>query len=204
MPSQELASFFDCINLQENTFWISFASITFNPIFWNYAARKEHNSRFITRLSRGNAYYGCYALAVTIFTLGIVRDYFYKNAIEHQAQHYALQKDYVKGAAVVLFTAGNLFVLSSMYALGVTGTYLGDYFGILMNERVMSFPFNVLENPMYYGSTMTFLATALWFASPAGILLSAWAFVCYLIALQFEGPFTAMIYERRDAARRKA
>ena len=30
-----------------------------------------------------------------------------------------------------------------MYALGVTGTYLGDYFGILMDEPVTSFPFNV-------------------------------------------------------------
>jgi hypothetical protein len=35
--------------------------------------------------------------------------------------------------AVVLFVVGSVLVLSSMWALGVTGTYLGDYFGILMD-----------------------------------------------------------------------
>lgn len=40
--------------------------------------------------------------------------------------------------------------------------FIGDYFGILMDERVTGFPFNVCENPMYVGSTLNFLATALW------------------------------------------
>ena len=32
----------------------------------------------------------------------------------------------------------------------------------IMQEKVESFPFNVTDNPMYYGSTLSFLATALW------------------------------------------
>lgn len=40
---------------------------------------------------------------------------------------------------------------------------IGDYFGILMDERVTSFPFNVNENPMYNGTVMIFLGTALWY-----------------------------------------
>lgn len=36
----------------------------------------------------------------------------------------------------------------SMYQLGVTGTFLGDYFGILMEDRVTAFPYNVTNNPM--------------------------------------------------------
>jgi len=39
---------------------------------------------------------------------------------------------------------------------------LGDYFGILMKKRVVGFPFNVADNPMYYGSSMVFAGTALW------------------------------------------
>lgn len=39
---------------------------------------------------------------------------------------------------------------------------LGDYFGILMEDRVTSFPFNVNENPMYNGTVMIFLGTAMW------------------------------------------
>ena len=64
----------------------------------------------------------------------------------------------------VLFVLGQTFVLSSTYALGITGTFLGDYCGILMDHRVEGFPFNILENPMYTGSTMCFIATALWYA----------------------------------------
>ena len=67
------------------------------------------------------------------------------------------------------------------------GTYLGDYFGILMSHRVTSFPFNVLENPMYNGSTLCFLGTALWYARPAGVVITAVVFVVYEIALMYEG-----------------
>src|SRR6266702_647175 len=63
---------------------------------------------------------------------------------------------------MALFVAGQTFVVSSTWALGVTGTFLGDYFGILMDHRVEGFPFNVLRDPMYVGSTMCFAATALW------------------------------------------
>ncbi|CAG8684127.1 4241_t:CDS:2, partial [Dentiscutata heterogama] len=111
----------------------------------------------------------------------------YKIALDHQPKSSFLQSDFIKILAALLFFTGNTFVLSSMYTLGITGTFLGDYFGILMNSRVTSFPFNILENPMYYGSSMVFLATALWYACPAGILLTIWAFTVYLIALRYEG-----------------
>jgi phosphatidylethanolamine/phosphatidyl-N-methylethanolamine N-methyltransferase len=62
----------------------------------------------------------------------------------------------------VLFILGQTFVVTSTWALGITGTFLGDYFGILMDHRVEGFPFNVLRDPMYVGSTMCFTATALW------------------------------------------
>ncbi|CAB4380081.1 phospholipid methyltransferase [Rhizophagus irregularis] len=190
--------FLDNIDFSQKSFWISFASITFNPLFWNFVARREHKTRFLTRFVGGNPYIGCYCLAIIIFFLGIFRDILYKNAIDKQQKLSSLDNDYSKGLALVLFFTGNFFVLSSMYVLGVTGTYLGDYFGILMDDRITSFPFNVLDNPMYYGSSMVFLSTALWYASPAGIILTCWAFILYLIALRFEGPFTSMIYAQRE------
>lgn len=55
-----------------------------------------------------------------------------------------------------------------------------------MDARVTGFPFNVTDAPMYYGSTMSFLATALWFAKPAGIALTVLVFVVYKLALMFE------------------
>ena len=88
------------------------------------------------------------------------------------------------------------------------GTYLGDYFGILMDHRVEGFPFNILTDPMYDGSTMCFVAIALWYAPrrdnclgfvpntstpftrygrPSGLFISAFIYIVYGIALRFEG-----------------
>src|SRR5436189_6449654 len=108
---------------------------------------------------------------------------------------------YIGGA---LFLFGNTLVLTSMYALGITGTYLvrtniqamlmlGDYFGILMDERVTSFPFNIIDNPMYIGSAMSFFGTSFWFGKPVGFLLSIEVSVMYVFAMVLEGPFTAKI-----------
>lgn len=174
------------------------ATILFNPIFWNIVARVEHRSRILTKLS-GGAYNGCYLLAATIFLLGIYRDHVYHGALLAQPTYEPmLQSDAVKAAAVAAFAVGNVLVVSSMWALGVTGTYLGDYFGILMKERVTAFPFNVNDNPMYNGSTLCFLGTALWYGKPVGLLVTAFVFVMYKVALLFEEPYTAKIYAHRD------
>lgn len=73
-----------------------------------------------------------------------------------------------------------------MWALGLTGTYLGDYFGILMDAPVTGFPFNVSGAPMYWGSTLSFLAVALYRGKVAGLLLTLEVFIMYWLALQWE------------------
>jgi phosphatidylethanolamine/phosphatidyl-N-methylethanolamine N-methyltransferase len=75
---------------------------------------------------------------------------------------------------------------------------LGDYFGILLDERVTSFPFNILSNPMYIGSAMSFFGTSFWFGKPVGFMLSLEVSVMYFFAMLLEGPFTTKIYEMRD------
>ncbi|KAG8907526.1 Phosphatidyl-N-methylethanolamine N-methyltransferase, partial [Tulasnella sp. 417] len=61
------------------------------------------------------------------------------------------------------------------------------------------FPFNVMRDPMYNGSTLCFLGSALWYRSPAGLVLSSLVYIVYSIALTYEGPFTDMIYSKRAA-----
>jgi phosphatidylethanolamine N-methyltransferase len=117
--------------------------------------------------------------------------------LRSQPSHPFLQTALSNYIAYGLIACGNLLVLSSMWALGVTGTYLGDYFGIMMDDVVTGFPFNITDAPMYYGSTISFLGTAILFGKPAGILLTAEVLVVYLIALRFEDPFTASIYAKR-------
>lgn len=93
---------------------------------------------------------------------------------------------YREPIAGALFTAGNVLVVSSMWALGIKGTYLGDYFGFLMDKQVTSFPFNVSSCPMYLGSTLSFLGCSLFFAKPAGVVLSGLVALMYWGALKYE------------------
>mgnify|MGYP002393589854 CR=1 FL=1 len=72
-------------------------------------------------------------------------------------------------------------------ALGVAGTFLGDYFGILQTQMITSFPFNVVANPMYVGSSLCYLGHALFAGSPTGIVIAGVVYLCYKVALAFEG-----------------
>ncbi|KAH0387078.1 hypothetical protein KCU89_g17012, partial [Aureobasidium melanogenum] len=60
-----MSSISDFVDLGQPMFWLSAASICFNPTFWNTAARSEYHNKTITKLFGGNSLYGCYALAVT-------------------------------------------------------------------------------------------------------------------------------------------
>lgn len=142
----------------------------------------EHKTHFLTRIF-GNAHRGCYVLAVTIFTIGLIRDKIFDIALSTQPYYSPLHQPVV---ATALGLTGGVLVVSSMWALGVTGTYLGDYFGILMDAPVTGFPFNVSGAPMYWGSTLNFLALALWRGRVAGLLLTAEVFVVYWFALRWE------------------
>ncbi|PVV01508.1 hypothetical protein BB560_004072 [Smittium megazygosporum] len=118
------------LNLQSNYFYYSAASIIFNPTFWNIAARSEYRYKIFSR-TFGGPKNGCYVLGATIFLLGLLL-------------LFESVPDLVKLIAALIFLTGNILVLSSMYKLGFVGTYLGDYFGFLMDEMIVSFPFNYM------------------------------------------------------------
>ncbi|KAJ9111760.1 hypothetical protein QFC22_006419 [Naganishia vaughanmartiniae] len=181
------------VNWEQPWLWICLASVVFNPVFWNTVARNEYRNKSMTKIF-GGPYNGTYVLAVIIFSLGIIRDLIYEKTLLSQPVLPAMTHPLIRYAGAAMFIVGQVLVVTSIYALGITGTYLGDYFGILMSHRVTSFPFNVLENPMYNGSTLCFLGTALWYARPAGVVITAVVALVYEIALMYEGPFTSKIY----------
>ena len=162
----------------------------------------EYHNKLLTKLFGGRSQTACYALAATIFSLGLVRDFLYERALREQPSHPLLEeRPEVKWLAYGLLASGNVLVVSSTWALGITGTFLGDYFGILMDSIVTGFPFNITDAPMYNGATCSFLGTALLYGKPAGILLTAWVFLVYQVALSYENPFTSGIYAKRDRER---
>ncbi|KPI36664.1 Phosphatidyl-N-methylethanolamine N-methyltransferase [Cyphellophora attinorum] len=147
-------------------------------------------------------YYGCYFLALTIFSLGILRDHLFNVALDNQPVYPPVQLPLL---GAVSFAAGQVLVLTSMWRLGVTGTYLGDYFGILMEDMVQGFPFVWWTggSPMYVGSTLCFLGISLWKGRLAGVALSGVVAAMYVVALRFEDPFTAEIYAQKAAKEAK-
>jgi len=198
-----LVQFHSLVDVNKTSLLLSLLAISFNPIAWNIVARNEHRNKTITRIFGGNARYGCYFLALMIFSCGILRDQLYHLALIDQPQKALLSEEYRIIVPAALFVIGQTFVITSTWALGITGTFLGDYFGILMDHRVEGFPFNVLRDPMYVGSTMCFAATALWYERPAGLFITAYVYFVYLVALRFEGPFTDMIYSQAQKKEKK-
>ncbi|AET39072.1 bifunctional phosphatidyl-N-methylethanolamine N-methyltransferase/phosphatidyl-N-dimethylethanolamine N-methyltransferase Ecym_3611 [Eremothecium cymbalariae DBVPG len=190
------------IDSDQQHFRLALFFIVFNPVFWNIVAYAEYRTHFLTKIA-GGAHRGCYILAAVIFSLGVVRDYFFNRALDNQVPSQFLEWEYFRPLGSVFFGFGQLLVVTSMWQLGITGTYLGDYFGILMDEKVVAFPFNVCNNPMYVGSALSFLGVALYRARAAGVFLALLMNTMYSIALKFEEPFTAMVYGKRAEEKTK-
>ncbi|XP_035002414.1 phosphatidylethanolamine N-methyltransferase isoform X1 [Hippoglossus stenolepis] len=187
---------------RDSSFCIAIIAIIFNPLFWNVVARWEHRTRRLSRLF-GSPHLGCYCLGFVIILLNVYRSHSMTVAMKSQARWDVMDRSEVFYTGGALMGLGTLLVVSSFLALGFTGTFLGDYFGILMEEKVTGFPFNVIENPMYWGSTANYLGLALVGASPVGLVLTAIVAVVYKVALRFEGPFTEQIYQERSQRRKQ-
>eukprot|EP00056_Hartaetosiga_gracilis_P005005 m.80301 g.80301 ORF g.80301 m.80301 type:complete len:245 (-) comp12011_c0_seq1:332-1066(-) len=97
----------------------------------------------------------------------------------------------------LLIAYGLLVSLSSFYRLGIFGTYMGEYFGIMLSEKITSFPFNHVDNPMYFGSTVTHFGKALSSGSPVGIVLAAFIGWTYFMGAAYEEPLMHWFYDNR-------
>ncbi|XP_058478040.1 phosphatidylethanolamine N-methyltransferase [Solea solea] len=201
MDLTPMEDFLKHLSFQDSSFCIAVIAIIFNPLFWNVVARWEHRTRRISRVF-GSPYLACYCLACVIVLLNVYRSHSITVVMKAQARWEVMERTEVFYTGVAFMVLGTLLVISSFLTLGFTGTFLGDYFGILMEEKVTGFPFNITENPMYWGSTANYLGLALTSASPIGLVLTVIVAVAYKVALTFEGPFTEHIYEERSPRRK--
>jgi hypothetical protein len=121
--------------------------IALAPLIWTLLARIEFRTQAASRiLGRRIA---AYSLAVWIFCFSLYRDILFAEAIARQPTSAFFAKPLVAFGGALLSGSGAVLVTTSMCALGIHGTYLGDYFGILMDAKVESFPFNLFDHPMY-------------------------------------------------------
>ncbi|XP_053813795.1 phosphatidylethanolamine N-methyltransferase isoform X1 [Vidua chalybeata] len=192
-----MVQLFGYVDVTDTGFIVAVLSIAFNPFFWNVVARWEHKTRALSQ-TFGSPHAACYCLGAVILVLNCVRSHCFTEAMKSQPKLEGWDCHWTYYSGLAISAVGTLFVISSFLALGFTGTFLGDYFGILMEEKVTSFPFSILDNPMYWGSTAIYLGWSLMHASPAGLLLTAVVAISYTIAVLYEGPFTEEIYRRKQ------
>ena len=64
------------MDLTNFSFLCSAGIIVWNPLYWNTVARWEYRTQGITKIF-GSPLIGCYALALSIFLLGLVREQLY-------------------------------------------------------------------------------------------------------------------------------
>lgn len=108
-----------------------------------------------------------------------------------------MQNSFFDVAGYLLVTIGAVLVIASGYRLGFFCCFMGDYFGILLEEKVTGFPFNIVADPMYVGSVLVHIGLSLQYASIVGLILTACIASSYAIAALLERPFTDRIYENR-------
>ncbi|THU80263.1 phospholipid methyltransferase [Dendrothele bispora CBS 962.96] len=184
------------IDWTKSSLYASMLSISAPPVLWNLVARNEFRRRTLAKYIGPHA--GCITLATIIFAVGLYREVLYIKALDDQPE-YSLLRGFKTAAFWILLVTSNLLLITSFSGLGFYGTFFGDHFGILKEERVTRFPFSVLDDPMYVGSTIYFVGIAVWYERPAGLMLSLYAALNYYIALKFERPFTNMIYGKQNS-----
>ncbi|XP_004266821.3 phosphatidylethanolamine N-methyltransferase isoform X4 [Orcinus orca] len=190
------------VDPSEPHFVAAVLTIAFNPLFWNVVARWEHKTRKLSG-AFGSPHLACCTLGGAILLLNVLRSHCFTQAMLSQPRMQSLDNPLAYRMGLALLGVGGMFVLSSFLALGFTGTFLGDYFGILKETRVTTFPFSVLDNPMYWGSTANYLGWAIMHASPAGLLLTTVVALTYTVAILYEEPFTAEIYRQKASQAHK-
>lgn len=148
------------VDLGDSVFWQAVFVIVLQPLIWNIIGRFEHHTRILSRVFIRREI-GVYVLAAWIFIAGRFRDGLIMMAMDRQEKPEFLDALGVRVAGILFVCVGLMLVMSSFFQLGVYGTFLGDYFGILMDEPITKFPFSVMSDPMYDGSTLAFLGKSL-------------------------------------------
>eukprot|EP00177_Eucheuma_denticulatum_P006823 GFKZ01012411.1.p1 GENE.GFKZ01012411.1~~GFKZ01012411.1.p1 ORF type:complete len:249 (-),score=21.66 GFKZ01012411.1:170-916(-) len=188
------------VDFSDKAFARALVATVLPPLLWNIIGPFEYYTRILSKVSF-KPIIGVYLSGFFIASLSVYRSALFVAAINSQLKLEEMNTTLVHVAAGFVMMWGLAMFLGAYYRLRITGTYLGDYFGILRDERITAFPFNISNNPMYDGSSLNHLAEALLQRSPAGIFLALWLFTCYRIGCIIEEPFTAKMYEERDKRR---
>ena len=172
-------------------------AVMVNPLFWNVISRLEYRTHLVSRVA-GGPKRGVTLLAMGILSFNYMRTTLFHKVMEDHSICSPMKSSLFDALGYLLIVIGAIFVIASSYRLGFFCSFMGDYFGILLEEKVTNFPFNVVGDPMYVGSTLVYLGFSLQHGSLVGMILTGCIALSYAVALLFEEPFTAQIYKNKS------
>lgn len=141
------------IDVSRPSFALALIATVLPPLVWNIIGLVEYHTHLISAIVR-KPVFGVYLSAIVIATLSVFRSALFTIAIREQPTWDTLNEPVIHAIGGAMFLFGLILFIGVYYRLRITGTYLGDYFGILRDERITAFPFNVVDNPMYDGSSL--------------------------------------------------
>lgn len=148
------------VNLSDSVLGIALIVTALPPLVWNFIALLQYYTKIPSKLSI-KPIIGVLISALIIASLSVYRSSLFIDAIGRQETLDELDTPFFHALGGTTMAFGLLLLIGAFYRLGITGTYLGDYFGILRDERITAFPFNVVDNPMYDGSSLLHLGEAI-------------------------------------------
>lgn len=172
--------------------------VIINPLFWNTIGQIEYYHHTFSQLFCKKTKFAVIILGIIIILLNVLRTSLFEAVIQTQPKFHDLPGVF-ELVGITLFAIGQIFVISSFWRLGFYTTFMGDYFGIFEHDApITSFPFNVCNDPMYWGSTIIHFGTAFYQRSCAGCILTVWLAIVYRLAITQESKMLGIIYSKKS------
>lgn len=171
--------------------------VMLNPIFWNVLSRLEYHTHLISKIA-GGPRRGVTLLAMGILSFNYCRTTIFHRVVDGHTTCLSMQNPFFDILGYLLVIVGAVLVIASGYQLGFFCSFMGDYFGILLEKKVTGFPFNIVDDPMYVGSVLIYLGLSFLHASIVGMVLTGCIALSYAFAIVLEQPFTAQIYASKN------
>lgn len=171
--------------------------VMLNPLFWNVLSRLEYRTQLVSKVT-GGPRRGVTVLAAGILFFNYVRTSIFHKVMDYHTTCEPMQNPYFNAVGFLFVITGTILVISSSYQLGFFGSFMGDYFGLLLEEKVTNFPFSVVDDPMYVGSGLVYLGFSFQNASVVGLVLTGFIALSYVVAILIEKPFTVQIYANKE------
>ena len=186
---------FFLIDFSQPSLYTSIFFIILCPILYNLLARLEYFYKSISKIFNGDKKRANKVYSFFMMLVGIIRNYFYYEALKVQPTiSYESYDQLLFTLSIFVAAFGLTLIIFSSFRLGVRGVYYADYFDIKMDFTVNVFPYNIISDPLYVGTTMCFLSYALYKGSLAGLMLTSGVLLMYMVALRFEDEMLKIIY----------